>query len=556
MTLDDVLDDLEHVPSPSDVSPLDRRRLERLCVGPLDPHQLARLRRVAPDLAQGREPWVPGIGESFVLTWSAAGGEVARLRVERKGEPGVLDTTGLGPDAARQVRLAHQVLHRLAAERRRGAPDLGALGHVVSCSGSTPLDGASLGVSAAVAFLSSWLGRPPRDDLAATACVDGAGTLRPVEHVADKLAALVQERPHLRLLVASTQAEHDPLLVRHELLRDALTDFALQLDDLPASRSTRDRRTHELQALNQAQSESYSTERWLDFVDRALALADDPDCEPEARTMAYGHAMLFALHAGDPKRAAELGAHITDADLPNLGDAERAWIYVARASAAIDDECFDHAIELAETAVEQVHLLRAIRDRREVVGRAFGTLGRALTHAGRDEDAHAWLEKGAEHHREYLPEDLPRSLCYLATCLRRLGRYEDAAGVLHDAFAALRDRDALTSHATTRFLLYERARLHFEREAFEACLDDIETLQRRQPSPTDYPRLGTLRYEVACRALLGDLARAEELRVLAAMSCEATPPGPLRRLAEAVAEVSLTDPFGSRERWDPVDLVY
>ena len=54
--------------------------------------------------------------------------------------------------------------------------------------------------------------------------------------------------------------------------------------------------------------------------------------------MAYGHAMLFALHAGDPGRAAELGARVGDAELASLRDSERAWVYVARASAAIDDE--------------------------------------------------------------------------------------------------------------------------------------------------------------------------------------------------------------------------
>jgi len=566
VTLDEVLDRLGH--ARSSVSRLDLRKLEVLARGELSPDQLERLRRIAPHLAEGRTPWLPSVGESFVLTWSAGGGEVARLRVERKGEPLVLEMPGLGPDAARQVRLVYQLLRRLAAAQHRGVPELGALGHVVSCSGTLPLDGASLGVSVAIAFVSSWLGRAPRTNVAATARVDGAGVLLPVAHVDEKWRSLQRERPDVSLLVASTQllrrAVASPAsfqsvdasnVVRAAHLQQALAIFGLGLDELPPLRSTREQRERELHALGHAQSENYSAERWMDFVDRAVALADDPDCESEVRTMAYGHAMLFALHAGDPGRAAELGARVGDAELASLRDSERAWVYVARASAAIDDERLDAAIRLAEQAVEESHRLLATRDRREVVGRAYGTLGRALMHACRDEDARPWLEKGVEHHRQYLPEELPRSLCYLATSLRRLGRYDEAATTLEAALAA-EEGDSFASGNTLLFLLYERARLHFERGELDDCLRGIERIQRRQSNPADYPRLGTLRYEVACRALRGDLAYAKELRARAATLRLATPPGPLSQLAEAVEHIELEDPVGSRADWDRTTMVY
>jgi len=553
VTLDEVLDRLGH--ARSSVSRLDLRKLEVLARGELSPDQLERLRRIAPHLAEGRTPWLPGVGESFVLTWSAGGGEVARLRVERKGEPFVLEMPGLGPDAARQVRLVYQLLRRIAAAQHRGVPALGALGHVVSCSGTLPLDGASLGVSVAIAFLSSWLGRAPRTDVAATARVDGAGALLPVAHVDEKWHALQRERPDVALLVASTQSVDASNAVRAANLQEALAAFGLALDELTPSRSTREQRERELHALGHAQSETYSAERWMDFVDRAVALADDPDCEPDVRTMAHGHAMLFALHAGDPRRATELGAFVGDAELASLRDSERAWVYVARASAAIDDERLDDAIRLAEQAVEECHLLRATRDRREVIGRAYGTLGRALMHACRDEDARPWLEKGVEHHRQHLPEELPRSLCYLATNLRRLGRYDEAATTL-EAALAVEEGESFASGNTLLFLLYERARLHFERGELGDCLRDIERIQRRQSNPADYPRLGTLRYEVACRALRGDRAYAKELRARAATLRLATPPGPLSQLAETVEHIELEDPVGSRAAWDRTTMVY
>jgi hypothetical protein len=139
--------------------------------------------------------------------------------------------------------------------------------------------------------------------------------------------------------------------------------------------------------------------------------------------------------------------------------------------------------------------------------------------------------------------------------LRRLGHYDEAAQRLEEAFAA-DDGDAVAFSNTTLFLLYDRARLHFERGDVDACLRDIESIQRRQSNPTDYPRLGTLRYEVACRALRGDLAYADELRARAATLRLATPPGPLSQLTDAVGDVDLEDPVGTHADWDRKTLVY
>ncbi|MBX3245562.1 MAG: hypothetical protein KF901_00075 [Myxococcales bacterium] len=553
MTLDEVLNSLAHVRDPRELSRLDRRKLEVLARGDLDARQRECLARLAPDLLEGRELWVPGVGESFVLTASAAGGEVVRLRVERKGEPFTLETPGLEADAARQVHLVYQALRRLAAARRRCVPELGVRGHVVTCSRS--VDGASLGVSAAVAFVSSWLGRPPPAGVAATAAIDGDGALREVAHVQEKLEALVRERPGVTLLVAAKQRIDGSNVLRCPHLDDALRSFDLDLDSLALQASTGAQREDELRALARAQIEDYSAERWRDFVTRALALADDPDCEPDRRAMALGNAMLFALHAGDVDQAGALGSKITDDALEHVGDAERAWVCVVRATAAIDKQPPERAIQLAELAAEAAHGLRSTSERRDVCGRAFGTFGRALMHASRDQEAEIWLQKGADHHRKYLREELPRSLCYLATNLRRLGRYEDAAHALEEAFTEAAMRHDAASASNALFLLYERARLRFERGELEACLDDIESIKRRQSGPTHYPRLGTLRYEVACRAALGDRMRAEELRAEAA-TFEDQLQGPLRRMVEAVAAVDLDVPEASRERWEPAGLVY
>src|SRR5690606_9998114 len=141
-------------------------------------------------------------------------------------------------------------------------------------------------------------------------------------------------------------------------------------------------------------------------------------------TAATAFAALFHLHAGDEQDARALVATLAEgaiAELPALG---RVWVRVIQATSRID--AGQHA-EAARSAKRAVELARALSagERRDVLGRALGTLGRATMHAGEDEAALPWLREAAEHHEAQLPRELARSLITLACGLRRAGRHDE-----------------------------------------------------------------------------------------------------------------------------------
>ena len=64
------------------------------------------------------------------------------------------------------------------------------------------------------------------------------------------------------------------------------------------------------------------------------------------------------------------------------------------------------------------------------------TLGRALMHAECYEEAEVALHAAVELHRQRVPKEEPRSLVYLATCLRMRGAVDEALGMTARARAA------------------------------------------------------------------------------------------------------------------------
>lgn len=457
--------------------------------------------------------WSPAIGEGYVLLVGALGGSVGRLAVRRGGAPYAVDGE-LGPHAASQAVLALDVLGRRLARRGRGMPAAGQRGHEVRVS--SQVDGSSLGVSFAAAAVSRWTERPPRAEVAATAALDVEGRLVGVAGLEPKLAALADAYPAVRRVVVA--AEQEPAeaaiagitLIRCADLEQALEALGLSLDEVPEALPPASEAEREIAQLEFDQAEDYAAARWRQYALRARLLASHPGVPASKATTATAFAALFHLHAGDEPDARALVATIAEsaiAELPPLG---RAWVRTVQATSRID--AGQHR-EAAVSAAQAVELARALTagERRDVLGRALGTLGRAKMHAGDDEAALPWLGEAADHHEAQLPRELARSLITLACGLRRAGRHDEALAALdraaHSIEASANER---ASAASRRFLDYERGRALFEQGRHDEAYPCFERVMLHQPREEDYPRVGCLRYLAAIDVARGHPARARE----------------------------------------------
>lgn len=412
--------------------------------------------------------------------------------------------------------------------------------------GTFEIQGSSLGLSVAVATLSATLRRAPATHVAGSAQVDDDGRLWPVEHLATKLDALRRSWPEVTVVVVAMRQQLpegyvSPVqLARRESLADAIRDFELNLDDLPPARldDFRDR----VARLRSDNGGAPSAEEWarLSAVawEASSALAAD---EPEKSAEAALWAALFAVHSGDPAAADGLLRRVppeTTLEFPEL----HARQLITSASHQIDPEHLDEAIALAERAVKMCEAL-APRDRRDLLGQAYGTHGRTLMHAGRLGEAEALLRQACVHHQGTVPREAPRSGCYLATCLRLAGRAEDALGIVNGALSAAeafatRWNDAVT---TGLFLRLERGRIYAALGMWQEAVTDFLLVCDAQLEDAAYPRLGALRgLARAYRALGRSEAADEALRACIAVAQRAPAPI-LRKVAAMAAGEALLD---------------
>lgn len=466
-----------------------------------------------------RRPPALAVGESWLLLHAGAReGEVARLFARAKrddeGQPPSSGTTAtLLPD----VRLARPMcaLAGVAAKACRRLPaelrDNAAVEIVSADSTAFAISGRSFELSAAVALLSRALGRPALATCAGTACVELDGSLSKVDHLEEKIAALQRDFPDVRTIIVAEKQELPDLddrvtFVRVSELGQALSLFELDIKGLPAS----DVEEHLVRAssFEQWNKRAHHPEEWrarsVEAWESCVALGD---YDPAASTRCRAWAALFAVHGGDADDAELL---VRDGDPKLLEDNPTldAWMHVVRGTACIDRGTLEEAITQGALAVEKCERLGR-GEQLNLRGRALGTHGRALMHAGRLKEAEALLRSAADHHRTRAPKELAQSLSYLATCLRRAGRPEDALAIVDDALR-INEPDTARSDAartTENYLRLERGRILLEMSRYDEAERDLLAVAPAAQI-TMYPRLGAERSLVGLRVATGDTDRA------------------------------------------------
>jgi tetratricopeptide (TPR) repeat protein len=451
-------------------------------------------------------------GETWLLLYEAPrDGWAVRLRASYDVALPTIDDR-----LAAEVRRAHRGLLSSAARacRQLGRSSPPSVDLDVPF-GTFEIEGSSLGLSVAVAALSAGVGRAAATHVAGSAQVGDDGQLWPVEHLAPKLDALHRSWPEVtQVVVASRQKLPEgyasPVqLAPCENLGDAIRVFGLTLDDLPQARldDFRDRvarfRTDNGRASTASEWARLSDVAW----ETSSALAAD---EPEKSVEAALWAALFAVHSGDPAAADAFLRRVpseTTARFPEL----HARQLITSASNQIDAERVDEAIALSERAVKLCDVLSS-RDRRDLLGQALGTHGRALMHAGRLNEAEIVLRRAVAHHRAEMPREAPRSECYLATCLRLAGRAKDALVVVYGALGAAaafanRWNDAVT---TSLFLHLERGRVYGALGMWREAAAEFSLVRDAQLEDAAYPRLGALRGLALALRALGQVTEADE----------------------------------------------
>lgn len=442
------------------------------------------------------------VGETYVLVVRGGAGSVTRLRV-------IADGSGLAPGACEAAQsflhVAWEGTTNALARAGYGAKSPYGSGYRVMLSGrvssSDRIEGGSLGLSFSIALMSQWLNASPDATVAASAQVAQDGRLEPVEHLVAKLRALSEEWPNVRRVIVASTQELPSIEDRFELELIPVTDvvsatqcFGLRLttEALPFMSS---QKMHErLELFKFDNDKAFSGPQWAGLAQQAAHVARSLSNDDSRKAEAFSWALMFALHAGDVDGADYFSKQIRSEDLASLSDASRAWCQIRLTSLRIDTAP-ELAIDEARTALS-VTLSLAPADQSAIEGRARGTLGRALMHAGRFDEALVELRRAADCHRGKVQrEQLPRSLCYVATCLRLSGNASGALQVTQQALEHLRAPDiqnADNTPLTFRFVLLERGRCRLALDQPAAAAESFSGVLVNEPDYS-YPSLAGLR---------------------------------------------------------------
>ena len=410
---------------------------------------------------------------------------------------------------------------------------------------SNALEGASFGLPLCVALVSRALDVAPRDGVASTAAVQASGRLSPVLGLDEKMTALRERWPNVHtLVVARSQDAPTDLrglsLVRCESLAHALPHFGLAPTParLPIAQ---DDLEPQLDAIKHLHRKNRADTPWLQVAHRAewLAARCAVSARPFLGAQALGWAALAALHGGDEARAQDLIRRVKQEDTAHLSEEARVWHHLIDATARIDrrPDGPSEAIALAEQALDTCAKV-STQVRLELEGRAYGTLGRALMHAGRMEEALGPLHRGTEHHRRHgMQREIARSQTYEAICLRLLGHAEEALLLVAEALGG-----AGVDPTSRLYLGLEHGRALLAcRHAADAARV-LEDVAAAQPRPQDYPRLGATR-SLACALRRADrhLASRVALSECRQIWEDDHVPRTLRRVAVLAAGDALVD---------------
>lgn len=353
------------------------------------------------------------------------------------------------------------------------------------------IDGESLALPAALAFLSLWCEKPLPSDLACTGALretDSGFAVAPVNasSLSAKARALAawSEGAAVRMLVPDQGAFVVPADVRAVAVAsfpDAVLAAGLEPSSVSGGWNAYGGEAERVSALEvmMRDLQSQNVERyrlpgwdpWMLLAERMRALIDsletaDSSSSRQVARRARPLMVLSFTHAGDHDTARRLltGIHAEESMSPPVA----VLAEIARVSEAIDAERWDDMERILERLEAELDELRS-DEREALLGLARSAQGRAWLHMpGADREtklskAVELLEEAVAHHRLHQPHEEARTRIYLAMALRAEGRMQDAARQLAEAESALREHTARWSgsyHRRTRlFLLYERARV-------------------------------------------------------------------------------------------------
>jgi hypothetical protein len=236
---------------------------------------------------------------------------------------------------------------------------------------------------------------------------------------------------------------------------------------------------------------------WLVLGDRirilVRSLAGDLRNEPYLLDKGRAMAALAFTHGGDDAGASEMLA-----DLEQHGDDHpftRVFGQIVALDRLIDRDDWAASQQLEASLSQSLQTLGP-KIRPPLMGRALGTLGRALMHRRALDQAVPVLQAAVSEHEAALAFEVPRSRVYLAMALRMAGHHEEALRQLDLAFAGFAAKETFSQPYLESCLMYwhyERARLLVETERpDEAVYHGREALAEaawRGP----WPKLGILR---------------------------------------------------------------
>lgn len=487
---------------------------------------LPRFEELASFLSTRLRLW-PGNVPLLVAISGVFTGDVCQLRIGRRNEPGdPWESAGALRTTARDaIRAAFDAA---AARMPHGLPPYPFEEHVIELVGGGPtgvqaIDGSSVGLAAALAFVSLWLDTSIPEDLACTAAIRLGGKLGPVGYVREKAEALARlaQRP-VRLLLAQEPDEGLPEHIQPLFcasVADALKEAGLQAQIdagtatyRPWMGSVADRHEMLQRYHNHVQGQvlgdylGKGIEPWLVLGDRIRLLVRSLTTSPNQQTrqiLAQGlaDAALAFTHGLDTSSAQEMLDTLRELDPSRIQPFLLVFAGIAELGLLLD-ACNDGRRPWGDTEApcskleaDLAGLSQADRDLLE--GRVLGTIGRVWMHQRRLPQALDYLRRAVASHDEHLWQEAGRSRIYLATALRMAGLLEEAARTL-EAAGPLLDRchhehSQPYAELTRLFWAYEFARLLLDLgrpldaiAAIEACLP-----QARQVGP--WPRAGMLR---------------------------------------------------------------
>lgn len=280
---------------------------------------LAALESMQLDPTLARAPVALGVGQAWLLLHAGGrDGHVARLVVEtrshaeRERTPSSATATyvtdaGIAAPLHALATVAARACRALPVDLRDGV----ALRIASSHGPGFAMVGSSFQLSAAVALASHALGCAPIATCAGTATVQLDGTLGPVTHVAEKVAALRLDFPEIRTVVVAEGQEVTPVegvaFVRGRTLGEALPVFGLEIERLGPS-PLEDHLTRAA-SFNQTNKKGLTPDHWrarsLEAWESCVALEEQ---EAQASAGCRAWAALFAVHAGDEQHARAIAA--------------------------------------------------------------------------------------------------------------------------------------------------------------------------------------------------------------------------------------------------------